>query len=228
MTRPLVTLHFAQSLDGRLGLGRERPRAFLSSEEGVACAHRARHEHDAVLIGVETLLHDDPWLTARGGGASQPLRVVLDSALRSPPGARLLAAGRAAGAALVFGTIERACAERRARLEAAGAEVRLARADRDGRVLLSDVLTALAERGVERLLVEGGSKVLSSFLRERLAERAQIEIAPYFLGAPGTSAVGELGVDDLGVAPRLEQATLERWGRSFCLRGNIVYPIPEG
>ena len=59
MTRPLVTLHFAQSLDGRIGLGPGSERAILSSEQGVISAHRARSEHDAVLVGIETVLHDD-------------------------------------------------------------------------------------------------------------------------------------------------------------------------
>ncbi len=223
MARPQVTLHFAQSLDGRLGLGRDRPRAILSSAEGVADAHRARHAHDAVLIGIETALHDDPWLTARGEGASQPLRVVLDSALRLPDSARLLAATPGAGSVLVFATRERASEGRRARLEQAGAEVELARPDSGGRVSLADMLVTLGERGVRRLLVEGGAQVLSSFLRERLADRAQIELVPYFLGAPGPSVLGELGVEGLDMAPRLEAPTLERLGSSFCLSGDIAY-----
>lgn len=225
MARPVVTLHFAQSLDGRLGLGREAPRALLSSEQGVASAHRARSEHDAVLVGIETALHDDPLLTARGEGApSQPLRVVLDSALRLPPTSRLLSAGQGAGRAILLAVAERASPERRALLERAGADVRLVAADGSGRTSLRAALAQLAELGVQRLLVEGGSKVLSSFLRERLADRAEIEIAPYFLGSPGGCALAELGVQSLGVAPRLEHASWERLGASLLLAGDIAYP----
>lgn len=127
MARPLVTLHFAQSVDGRIALGAGKQRAILSSEEGVLCAHRARAEHDAVLIGIETLLCDDPLLTARAGGSAQPLRVVLDSELRTPLAARLLRVADHAGQALIFGSLPRAAAQRKRALEQAGAAVQLTR-----------------------------------------------------------------------------------------------------
>jgi riboflavin-specific deaminase-like protein len=226
MVRPLVTLHFAQSLDGRIGLGAGHARAILSTEEGLASAHRARAEHDAVLVGIETVLHDDPLLTARTGDAVQPLRVVLDSTLRLPLAARLLTAPGSAGSAgrvVVFGVVG-APAERKAALEAAGALVLTTAADASGRVDLPQMLDTLGRQGVRRLLVEGGGQVLTSFLLARAAERAEIEIAPCFLGAPGTPAVGALGVSGLGQALRLEQLQVERLVEGLLLRGEIVYP----
>ena len=86
------------------------------------------------------------------------------------------------------------------------------------------MLAQLAERGTKRVLVEGGAKVLSSFLCERLADRAEIEIAPYFLGGPGATALTELGVPQLGFAPRLERVTCERLGSSWLFVGDIAYP----
>jgi len=222
--RPLVTLHFAQSLDGRIGLGPGRQRALLSSEEGMLRAHQARSEHEAVLIGIETLLHDDPLLTARGNERAQPLRVLLDSGLRLPLGARLLQADKSAGAVVVFASAERASAERRRALEAAGAEVVLTSADQRGQVALADVLEVLAARGVKRLLVEGGAKVLTSFLEAGLAARAEIEIAPLWLGAPATPAACELGIASLAQALRLERVVVERLGASVLVCGDIVYP----
>ncbi len=227
MARPLVTLHFAQSLDGRIGLGSEHERTILSSAQGVACAHRARAEHDAVLVGIETVLHDDPWLTVRAGDGQQPTRVVLDSALRLPLGARLLSAGEGVGAVLVFGAATRAAPERQAALERAGALVHLTEADAEGRVSLAAVLEALAARGVKRLLVEGGGKVLTSFLRERAADRAEIEVLPCFLGAPATPSVRELGVAALAQAVRLEGMEAERLGNGLLLRGRVVYAASE-
>jgi len=223
VVRPQVTLHFAQSLDGKVGLGPHSERAILSSEEGLLCAHRARSAHDAVLVGIETVLHDDPQLTARGVGPRQPLRVVLDSELRLPLGARLLASGPGAGKVLVFGAAERASRLRRQELEAAGAEVVLTSAARSGRVALHEALASLAARGVERLLVEGGARVLTSFLDARLAQRAEIEIAPLWLGAPATPSLGELGVGHMGQALKLEQLEIERLGSSLLVRGAIVY-----
>ncbi len=224
MGRPLVTLHFAQSLDGRIGFGPGSERAILSSEEGVVCAHRARSEHDAVLVGIETVLHDDPRLTVRGLDRSQPLRVVLDSELRLPLTARLLTPDEGAGQVVVFGCTERASAARRRELEAKGAVVVLTAADRNGQVALLEALEALAARGVKRLLVEGGAKVLTSFLQAGLAQRAEIEIAPLWLGAAATPGLCELGVGQLGQALRLERVDVARLGQNVLVRGDIVYP----
>lgn len=228
MGRPLVTLHFAQSLDGRIGFGPETERALLSSAEGMSNAHRARARNDAVLIGIRTLLHDNPLLTARGGEARQPLRVVLDSELRLPPTARLLEPRDAAGQVLVFGSRERAGRERQQVLERAGAQVHLTRPDDVGRVGLPEVLEELAARGVERLLVEGGAGVITSFLRSRLATRVELEVAPWLLGAPAISAVQELGVAGLGQALRLESMEVERLGPSLLVCGNLIYPERGG
>jgi 5-amino-6-(5-phosphoribosylamino)uracil reductase/diaminohydroxyphosphoribosylaminopyrimidine deaminase/5-amino-6-(5-phosphoribosylamino)uracil reductase len=224
VARPLVTLHFAQSLDGRIGLGPGSERAILSSEQGVVSAHRARSQHDAILVGIETVLHDDPRLSVRALDRGRPLRVVLDSRLRVPPAARLLERDDEAGTVLVFGCAERASATRRRQLEAAGVQVELTSADRDGRVALPEALEALAARGVRRLLVEGGAKVLTSFLRGGLAERAEIEIAPLWLGAPATPGLCELGVGQLGQALRLEHLEVTRLGENLLLCGDIVYP----
>jgi riboflavin-specific deaminase-like protein len=227
VAQPLVTLHFAQSLDGRIALGAGCERAILSSEEGLVCAHHARSSHDAVLVGIETALHDDPRLTARGALPTQPLRIVLDSELRLPLDARLLVPDENAGQVLVFGCWERASAARRAALEAAGALVLLTSSDRSGRVALVEALAALEARGVRRLLVEGGAKVLTSFLHAGLAARAEVEIAPLWLGEPATPGLCELGVTRLGQALRLEHVQVERLGQNMLLRGDIVYPSPS-
>lgn len=228
MACPLVTVHFAQSLDGKIGLGPRAERAILSSEEGVLCAHQARSSHDAVLVGIETVLHDDPQLTARGVQPAQPLRVVLDSELRLPLDSRLLTTAAGAGKVLVFGCAERAPLERRRRLEQAGAQVLLTSSAESGRVALTEALELLAARGVRRLLVEGGAKVLTSFLEAGLAQRAEVEIAPLWLGAPATAGVGELGIAHVGQALRLERMEVERLGQSLLLRGDIVYPAKGG
>lgn len=224
MARPLVTLHFAQSLDGRIALGPRFPRTILSCEEGTVAAHRARAAHDAVLVGINTLLHDDPLLTARGPERARPLRVVLDSSLRLPLSARLLGPALEAGAVLVIGCTERTSGARLRELEAAGAEVRLTPAGACGRVDLPAALAVLADRGVKRLLVEGGAQVLTSFVRTRLADRAEIEIAPLWLGSEATPAFAELGVEELLQAQRLVQTEVERLGSSVLVRGEIAYP----
>jgi riboflavin-specific deaminase-like protein len=227
MSRPQVTLHFAQSLDGRIGLGPGAERAILSGDEGTACAHRARSAHDAILVGVQTLLHDDPLLTARGDARSQPLRVVLDSTLRVPLTARVLAPSTdGAGPVLVLACETKASVERRRALLDAGARVELLPCDEEGRVALAPALELLAARGVKSLLVEGGARVLTSFLRARLADRAEIEIAPLWLGGEATPALGALGVRGVTQASWLTRTTLERLGANFLLSGDVAYPDP--
>lgn len=221
MRRPLVTLHFAQSLDGRIGFDHGE-RAIGTSAEGIVRAHRARSEHDAVLVGINTVLLDDPLLTVRECTGPQPRRVVLDSRLRLPISARLLIS-QDSSEVLVFGVRGRACAAARATLEANGACVVLVSEDDHGRVSLSEVLSALHDLGVTRLLVEGGASVLTAFLDERLADRAEVDIAPCLLGAVATPSLRDLGIRSSG-AIRLSELHVGKLGAGMFVRGEIVYP----
>jgi 5-amino-6-(5-phosphoribosylamino)uracil reductase/diaminohydroxyphosphoribosylaminopyrimidine deaminase/5-amino-6-(5-phosphoribosylamino)uracil reductase len=216
--RPHVTLHFAQSLDGRIGLpGVRTP---LSSEEGVLLAHRARAEHDAVLVGRVTVAVDDPRLAAVGHEGRQPKRVVLASTLDVGLGARVLQGGPGT---LVVGVEGRSAAAATARLEARGATVKLVPAGDGGLVSLPAALAVIRAWGVERLLVEGGATVLSSFLRERLADDATVEIVPRLLGSPGVAAVADIGVARVEHAIGLHDPTVERAGASVVVRGRLAY-----
>lgn len=214
-----MTLHFAQSLDGRIGFPRGHRRAVLSAPEGIVHAHRARAEHDAVLVGIGTVLCDDPRLTVREVAGPQPRRVVLDSALRLPDAARVL---DGEGSLWVFGAEGRATAHDQERLEARGAEV-VCVAAAGGQLSLRAVLATLEARGIRRLLVEGGAAVLTSFLRERLADAAEIDVAPCFLGAPAVHGVADLGVGDACCAIALDRLRVDRLGPNLLLSGAISY-----
>jgi riboflavin-specific deaminase-like protein len=223
LRRPLVTLHFAQTLDGRIAT--RDARVELSTHEGVVHAHRARATHDAVLVGLRTVLIDDPLLTVRACEGPQPLRIVLASALAVPEGVRLLSGGGAplGGQVLVVGAEGRAPEAAHARLRERGAEVVVVPATGRGWVSLPHALSEFHARGVSRLLVEGGASVLTSFLRERLADQAEVEIAPRLLGDTAIAAVGALG----GLPPSsiaLRQPIVERLGGNVLLRGDIEYP----
>ncbi|MBX3190171.1 MAG: RibD family protein [Labilithrix sp.] len=221
MARPLVTVHVAQSLDGRIGIeGRATP---LSTAEGRAYAHAMRASHDAVLVGASTVRIDDPRLTVRDGSeaeARSPLRVVLASSLDLPRGARVFGGD---GRSIVIGAEGRVRAEERAALEAAGVAVIVGPRSEDGRVAVEGALTILAERGVRRLLVEGGSKVLTSFLRAKCVDSLSVEIATRLLGSPGTGMLGAIGVGAIGEAPSLTGVTVERLGENVIVRGDVVY-----
>lgn len=216
--RPRISLHFAQSLDGRIALmGVRTP---LSSRTGFELAKRARAEHDAVLVGRATVQIDDPGLTVPMPGARQPRRIVLASSLDISPDARVLRGGPGT---LVFGVEGRASPQAQARLTATGADVRLVPAGDDGLVSLPHALGIIVGWGVKLLLVEGGGRILSSFLRHRLADEATIEIVPRWLGGGALAAIGEIGVTALEQAVMLEDARVERAEASIVVRGRIAY-----
>ncbi len=180
---PLVTLKCAMSLDGKVAPGRGRGGP-ISGPEAARYVHRLRHASDAILVGVGTVLVDDPLLTTRlSGRARDPLRVILDSRLRTPPRARLLHSGSLAGT--VIATLPGAPRPREAALRSLGAEVwRIP--GREGRVDLARVLAALGARDVQSVLVEGGPRVAQGALSRGLVDRVRLLLAPTLLGGDRT------------------------------------------
>lgn len=215
---PHVAIHVAQSLDGRIALP-GAARTLLSSREGWLLAHRARASCDAVLVGSETVRADDPQLTVRECEGKQPRRIVLASTLDVSPRARLFGPGPGV---LVIGVEGKVSREAISRITDAGGVVRLVRASRAGLVELSEALRTIRVWGVARLLVEGGAKVLTSFLQHRLVDEVTIEIAPRLFGAPGLPAIGDIGVDGTNGGPGLTDVTVERAGESVIVRGRVA------
>ncbi|AEJ38448.1 riboflavin biosynthesis protein RibD [Sulfobacillus acidophilus TPY] len=178
--RPYVILKAAMSLDGKVATAYHESK-YLTSESALAHAHRLRRETDAILVGVGTVLADDPALTDRGPGRRRdPVRVVLDSHGRTPATARLLTEDSPAPA-LVF-TTDRAPAEWERAIFSAGGEVIRVPANPHGQVDLTAVLTELADRRLLSLLVEGGPTVHWSFIQAGLADSWVGYIAPKILG----------------------------------------------
>ena len=216
MTRPSVTLHYAQTLDGRIatrsGTGR-----WLSGDESLSLAHQLRADHDAVLVGVGTVLADDPRLTVRLVSGRSPLRVVVDSSLRLPLHARVLSDG---DAPTVVATTGQAPAPRVAAVRRQGATVVQAPCDGDGRVDLAFLLRELHGRGVGSVLVEGGASVITSLLRIRMVDRVVVRIAPRMLGA-GIEAVGDLDILRLDDALSFERTTFRQVGPDVIFDGAI-------
>ncbi len=220
MPSPRVTAHFAQSLDGKIAL--HQGRGAWSTEAGVRRAHEARRDHDAVLVGAETIRHDNPWLTVRACEGPQPIRVVLSSSLRLPRESRVLANARTEKVC-VIGALERADNDERRILESLGVDVLVVRADENGSVSLPHALAALRERGIVSLLVEGGPRTLATFFRQQLVHRAEIELVPKLLGAPGVSAMGPLGLYPLQQSLSLSDMTTEALGENALISGNVQY-----
>ncbi|MCX7706662.1 MAG: RibD family protein [Anaerolineae bacterium] len=213
---PFVTLTYAQSLDGSLAARPGRPLA-LSGPEAMLLTHRLRAAHDAILVGIGTVLADNPRLTARLVPGSHPQPVVLDTHLRCP-----------ADAALFHHPTRRpwllcgpdADPERADVLAAAGAQVIRLPLNRDGHVHLGAALAHLGELGVGTVMVEGGAQVITACLAERRAHFVVLTMAPVFVG--GLRSVAGLLADDPGLLPRLHEVGSEQLGDDLILWGRLA------
>lgn len=215
--RPHVTLKLAASLDGRIAAASGDSR-WISGPRSREHVHALRARIDAVAVGAETALADDPALTARRGRrvVARPVRVVFDSRLRVGPGARL---HRAPGESWTVCHRAAPAARRRA-LEQRGVRV-LAVGASPGGVDLPAALSQLAEAGLTRLLVEGGGSLAAALLREDLVDEVHWFVAPRLVGGDGVAAVGELALARLGAAPALEDVRVRRSGDDVWVHGRI-------
>jgi len=183
-----VVLKWAQSRDGKMGWA-VKNRRWISSLASRRDVHKIRRRVRAILVGIETVLADDPLLTVRPETGKQPLRIVLDTDLRIPLQCKLLKTVKKAPVLIVTG--KDANPERKKKLTEAGAEV-LSIPVKSGRSDLTYLLNQLGKRGIAQLLVEGGAKVITSFLRQRLADEVVIYISPKILGEKGTTQISRL------------------------------------
>jgi diaminohydroxyphosphoribosylaminopyrimidine deaminase/5-amino-6-(5-phosphoribosylamino)uracil reductase len=187
---PFVSLKAAVTLDGKLADAHGGSR-WITSEEARAEVQRLRFEADAVLIGVGTALADNPSLSVRQPERTKPiLKVILDTQLRLPPGARVL--DRSEGDPVLIYASVGADAQRAQALRAAGAEI--AEIGRRGASpALDEVLADLGRREVLHVLCEGGTKVFTAFLERGIADKIHLFMAPKLMGSEGRPWVGDLG-----------------------------------
>jgi GTP cyclohydrolase II len=178
VNRPFVTLSYAQSLDGSIATEPGKPCA-LSSRAALVMTHALRACHQALLVGVETILADDPRLNVRYVAGEDPRPVILDSYLRFPPTARVLSASRQKP--WLF-TSDAASEVRAKRLQSLGIRLFRVPEEAPGRLDLIAVLRCLARAGIGTLMVEGGGCVIQAFLRRQLVDYCVLTIAPRFVG----------------------------------------------
>ena len=214
--RPYITLSYAQSLDGSITARRGQPLA-LSGSEAMTMTHQLRAEHDAILVGIGTVLADDPGLTVRLVNGRDPQPIILDSQLRFPLDAEMLNNPRPPWIAALKPINPVRCEQ----LEAAGAKVLAVPPNSQGQVDLPTLLAQLHQRGIGRLMVEGGASIITSFLVEQLVDRVVLTIAPVIVG--GLNAVGGLIQPAGNGFPRLLNPRYEQMGDDLVLSGNVLW-----
>ena len=222
--RPYVILKAGMTLDGKVATAKGESR-WITGLRARQDAHRLRSQVDAVVVGVGTILHDDPSLTARLSdrplklSPKQPLRVVLDSRLRTPLGATIC--GAQDRAKTLLATTGRASQSRRRLFEQAGVGV-LSLSTKKGRVSLPALMTALGKRGITSVLIEGGSTVNATALREKLVNRVVLYIAPTLMGGQDAKAViGGRSPKLLAQALALRHVTVRRIGKDLVVEGDL-------
>ncbi|HET9887739.1 MAG TPA: bifunctional diaminohydroxyphosphoribosylaminopyrimidine deaminase/5-amino-6-(5-phosphoribosylamino)uracil reductase RibD [bacterium] len=222
--RVFGVLKAAISLDGRLAAPAGEPR-WITGELARARAHELRDRYDAILVGRNTLEMDDPRLDVRiAGERRNPVAIVLDSRLQSPPHRKLWERARS-GAQVMVAAVDPPLQDRARALREAGIEVLSVRADHRGQVDLAALFEMLAQQGLNSVLVEGGGKVHTSLLSQRLAQRIHLFVAPMVLGGDGPRLTAGL---DSGV--RIGAQNVETLGQDLLITGRIhstPRPVPR-
>lgn len=216
---PHVTLKAALTLDGRTGTAGGDSQ-WISGPASREHVHRLRDRVDAIMVGIGTVLQDDPRLTTRlpEGSGRDPLRIVVDSDLRLPEVAAVLQDP----ANVLIAVTRKAPPEKIKRLLARGVEV-VETAEREGRVDLIDLMRQLGARGIQSLLLEGGATLDSAALQARVVDRVMFFFAPILLGgSDGRALFDGVGAARLADAVRLTDLRVERFGDDVLIEGEII------
>lgn len=217
---PFVTLKCAQTLDGRIATATGHSR-WISSLPSRRFAHRLRHAHDAILVGIGTVMSDDPELTVRLVPGKNPLRIVVDSHLRIPLTARLLKNQDEAKTLMV--TSDRAEQEKLKALRDIGIDVLILPEAHPGRIDLRRLLQELGKRDIASVLIEGGAAIITSVIAQDLADRLIAILAPKIAGQ-GIEAVGQLNITEMDKAIGLVFRKIYRKGDDLVIDSRFRRP----
>lgn len=222
--RPYVILKAGMTLDGKVATAKGESR-WITGPRAREDAHRLRSQVDAVVVGVGTVLKDNPTLTARLSdhplklASRQPLRVVLDSRLRTPPTATVCARQDRAKTLIV--TTNRASRSRRRPFELAGVEL-VSLSTKNEHVSLPALMRMLGKRRITSVLIEGGSTVNAAALREKLVNHVVLYLAPTLMGGQDAkSVIGDRSPKRLAQALTLRDVMVRRIGEDLLVEGDL-------
>lgn len=218
--RPYITLKFASSLDGKIASRTGRSK-YISGEEARRWVHRERNAHDAIMVGINTIRLDDPELTAREPEGRTPIKIVVDAAGRLPENAKIFQQAEN-GVLLLTTPRGQQAVKPRDGLDLIVTE------DENGQVDLPLALRLLAERGINSILLEGGSRLNGSMLDRGLIDRVAGFVAPILVGGQeAVSPIGGFGVDCVGDALRLREVGWSTLGPDLLIEGFLWMPSDE-
>lgn len=218
---PYVVMKTAMSLDGKIATAGGESK-WITGPGAREFVHRLRDRYDAILVGVGTVLADDPSLTTRlaRGEGKDPVRVILDSRARTPCRAKVIT--QVSGAPTIIVTTPGAPRENLRQLRDSGAEIVEIPAGAGG-VDLVALLRELGRREITSLLVEGGAGVNGSFITQGLVDKVYWFVAPKIIGGAGAPGpVGGEGISSLPEAPAVEDISIKLYGQDICIEGYLV------
>jgi len=218
--RPLVTLSYAQSLDGSIAAKRG-DQLQISGDDSAIFTHQLRANHDSILVGVGTVLTDNPRLTVRLVDGQDPQPVILDSTLRTPINSVLVKAKSP-----WIATTHRADPEKVELLTSKGIKLLYLPGGNFEQVSLQDLLECLHQMGTRNVMVEGGAEVISSFITAQLVDFLILTISPLIVGGlPAVQMTESISVgQDPGNYPRLETVVRESLGEDLVVFGRVKWP----
>jgi diaminohydroxyphosphoribosylaminopyrimidine deaminase/5-amino-6-(5-phosphoribosylamino)uracil reductase len=214
--RPLIILKLAQTLDGRIA-ARSGDARWITGEEARRHVHRNRSRVDAVAVGANTLISDDPQLNVRHTKGRDPRPIAIDGRLRAPLEAQLFARPGA-----ILATGQNAPTDKLRAIEEKGTEV-WTFAEEGGRIALRAFAERAAAENITSLIVEGGGEVAAAFLREKIVDQVHIYIAPRILGE-GIAAIADLQIERIKDSLQLKDVHTRRLGADLLYTAEVEYP----
>lgn len=215
---PYVVLKMAVTLDGNIAT-KSGDSKWIGSETQRKYAHELRNKLDSVLVGINTVLSDNPSLNVRINKKqiSQPIPLVLDSKLRTNPGSNIFKIHERA----IIACGKEVKQSKIDRLEYEGATVLPAATDKKGRIRIKPFFKQLVKMDITSVLLEGGSEVAASAIREGLVDELNIFYAPKIVGGDGISMIAGLNIDKMSKAINVENMNIKKIGREFMVEGYI-------
>ena len=217
---PYITVKWAMSVDGKIAT-RTGESKWITSEESRKYVHKIRGQMDGILVGINTVVRDNPLLTCRIEGGQNPKRIVVDSNAVLPINSRLLSTINEGE--IIVAVSKNAQRNRIEKLEQMGCKI-VQTEDINDRVDLHELFWRLGEMELTNILVEGGSRVITSVIEDRLADRVMVFVAPIIIGGAGAkSPVLGTGINKISEAAEIDEIEIKRFSNDIVIEGTLKY-----